>query len=177
MVFLRFQASAPAAMSVNQPVKAQHLLAGRPQSQRERRRKRPPPRKTLLAGSAGPGEREKERKRRAAEAILLSPLNLSPSLFPLLPAHSFFLLFSPGPAAAAALPVLLALNPPRSPETQSPGSLSRVRRSREQTDRRARTHSCMQGGKKCIHRNTHTFLGKLPHTKTKYRSLVSPGCE
>lgn len=62
---------------------------------------------------------------RCHEAILLSPLNLSPSLIPLLlPAHSFFPVFSPGPEPERDGPAeenprrcpTFSLKPPRYPD-------------------------------------------------------------
>lgn len=106
------------------------------------------------------GERGVLEIQRCHEAILLSPLNLSPSLIPLLPAHSFFPVFSPGPEPERDGPA--EEYPRRCPTssrsnrlatpTQTPGLagwysvVSRVRHSQERTGCLARTHSWMQGG-------------------------------
>lgn len=137
------------------------------------------------------GERGVLEIQRCHEAILPSPLNLSPSLIPLLlPAHSFFPVFSPGPEPerdgpaeeCPRLPVLLAQTASL-PRHKHPDTPAGIRSSPESdtagsrlADSHVHTHGC-RGGGKCIHRNTHTFLGRLPHTKTKCRSLVSLSCE
>lgn len=170
-------------MSINKRARLQkpdkqHLWAGRPKSQRQKRRKggdlslfQPPNCKTLLGGSAGPGEREKERKRRAAEAILLSPLNLSPSLFP-----SSSLLT---PSSSSSLParriVLLSLTRHANARTRRVRLLSQTQPA---ADCLTCTHAHVHTGRKHARTEIHThFLESFPAPKTKYRSLVSLRCE